>query len=371
MNARRRPSPGPATSTSRKRGWESAFVEHSLSSNLDTPGKNRDMGPAHIDDLHEAELMASDIDMPPPAKRRRGLAGSIVSTALSAALIGTAVGLTVYRLWRDRGREPERIAPPPYSQGEWTPEAPTPSLQITSPPPTRPRKSRHAVGSVGKRTTLHSAHVLHPHTHRRPRTVRGGVHPSTPAPPVVSPFPSPQPEFNFEDPDPSAVDTQMDWIGDKLSMLIEEGKKALNREIVIMSDSKEDEIDDGSGAWEEEEEQSQHARPTSTPSISRSSSTKLLRRPAISHTNNNTFDSPRGFPSSSSLPNSPSLLPPTPPTSLYRTHSRGVSDLGDGSVSLGAVVREDERSWESPEVKELMEKARARARMGVGGGGLR
>ena len=39
------------------------------------------------------------VDMPPPAKRRRGLAGSIVSTALSAALIGTAVGLTVYRLY--------------------------------------------------------------------------------------------------------------------------------------------------------------------------------------------------------------------------------------------------------------------------------
>lgn len=37
----------------------------------------------------------------PPAKRRRGLAGSIVSTALSAALIGTAVGLTVYRLCVD------------------------------------------------------------------------------------------------------------------------------------------------------------------------------------------------------------------------------------------------------------------------------
>lgn len=34
----------------------------------------------------------------PPAKRRKGLAGSIFSTALSAALIGTAVGLTVYRL---------------------------------------------------------------------------------------------------------------------------------------------------------------------------------------------------------------------------------------------------------------------------------
>ena len=34
----------------------------------------------------------------PPTKRRRGLAGSIVSGALSAALIGAAVGVTVYRL---------------------------------------------------------------------------------------------------------------------------------------------------------------------------------------------------------------------------------------------------------------------------------
>lgn len=42
-------------------------------------------------------LITIDVDLP-PAKRRRTLAGSIVSTALSAALIGTAVGLTVYRL---------------------------------------------------------------------------------------------------------------------------------------------------------------------------------------------------------------------------------------------------------------------------------
>jgi hypothetical protein len=35
----------------------------------------------------------------PPAKRRRSLAGTIVSGALNAALIGTAVGLTVYRLY--------------------------------------------------------------------------------------------------------------------------------------------------------------------------------------------------------------------------------------------------------------------------------
>jgi len=43
-------------------------------------------------------LSSVNLDLP-PAKRRKGLAGSIVSTALSAALIGTAVGLTMYRLW--------------------------------------------------------------------------------------------------------------------------------------------------------------------------------------------------------------------------------------------------------------------------------
>ncbi|KAF9643828.1 hypothetical protein BDM02DRAFT_1315196 [Thelephora ganbajun] len=49
-----------------------------------------DGGEDESENAMEAEL--------PPAKRRKGLAGSIVSTALSAALIGTAVGLTVYRL---------------------------------------------------------------------------------------------------------------------------------------------------------------------------------------------------------------------------------------------------------------------------------
>ena len=45
--------------------------------------------------LSASRFLPADL---PPAKRRRTLAGSIVSTAVSAALIGTAVGLTVYRL---------------------------------------------------------------------------------------------------------------------------------------------------------------------------------------------------------------------------------------------------------------------------------
>jgi len=85
----------------------------------------------------------------PPAKRRRTLAGSIVSTALSAALIGTAVGLTVYRLcvlnsirslslfaqpclsWRDRGKLPDQLPPPPpYQRGDWAPEPVGSSLSL-------------------------------------------------------------------------------------------------------------------------------------------------------------------------------------------------------------------------------------------------
>lgn len=47
-----------------------------------------------IRDVH----ISFHVDLP-AAKKRRTLAGSIVSTAMSAALIGTAVGLTVYRLY--------------------------------------------------------------------------------------------------------------------------------------------------------------------------------------------------------------------------------------------------------------------------------
>jgi hypothetical protein len=83
----------------------------------------------------------------PPAKRRKTLTDSIISTAFSAALIGTAVGMTAYRMyafidgailvdimsntvlldrWRDRGKpggetRPETVEqpPPPYLKEEW------------------------------------------------------------------------------------------------------------------------------------------------------------------------------------------------------------------------------------------------------------
>ncbi|KZP30434.1 hypothetical protein FIBSPDRAFT_1038115, partial [Athelia psychrophila] len=120
----------------RKRGWEPSLAEPACAATnaastggyLDTPAKYkyRDMvsGAARSrEDLgREIEDMAADL---PPTKKRRTLAGSIASTALSAALIGTAVGLTVYRIWRDRGKraDADEVLPPPpaYDQGTWVP----------------------------------------------------------------------------------------------------------------------------------------------------------------------------------------------------------------------------------------------------------
>jgi hypothetical protein len=146
----------------------------------------------------------------------------------------------------------------------------------------------------------------------------------------------------------------MDWIGDKLSQLIEEGRKALNREIVVMSDVKEDEVDDVSGAWEEV--QPQVASPPVSPipiPIPRSSSVKRIRKPLVDPS----------FHFSSSAPASTSFMSTTP--RITYSHSRSTLDLT--VTEAGASIREGEHSWESPELRVSMERARARAqaRMGI------
>ncbi|KIJ20568.1 hypothetical protein PAXINDRAFT_160140 [Paxillus involutus ATCC 200175] len=304
----------------------------------------------------------------PPAKRRRTLAGSIVSTALSAALIGTAVGLTVYRLWRDRGKESERLPPPPpYQRGDWTPNLTDQPKQIEVTPPTpknrkprpTPTSTRRVVGRPQKR-------------------VRAKIPPMTPPRSVSPVFMSPpRPEFDFVhvndhadevDPDTEPETNQMDWIGDRLNRLIEEGQKALGREIVVMSDSKEDEVDDGSGGWEEEE-----PRSTAGPSISRRGSVRSLHRAYR----------PRDIalpPSHSAHPASPSTSPKkrrfdaesvhhSPGRSAYSTTfpvastprriGRGPSVESDVFTPLSSSFREDESTWQSPEIRESMERARA------------
>ncbi|KAF8624026.1 hypothetical protein AX17_007232 [Amanita inopinata Kibby_2008] len=418
-----RPSPSltPPVIVTKKRSWEPAFIEPSRSTTalassggyLDTPTKYRDMASRSGDmniEYHEVDTE----ELPPPAKRRRGLAGSIVSTALSAALIGTAVGLTVYRLWRDRGKDTSTSSksnhytsteqlppPPPYQQTEYALVPATPKSS---------RKHRQGAGHSKRSFHQHS----HPHSSYRQRSSRARAHipPSLTSGAMFTPI---QPEFDFasipqQQPRPEGpagqntneVEDQMDWIGDKLSTLIAEGKRALGREVVVMSDSKEDEVDDGSGAWEDssptsdsEAETAHHRNTHQTPSRA------SLRRHRANTTNNSpsssrrqhhamsppavappnpAFDSPSCNPgpirhtysaSTSSLP----LPPPVTPRRSRSQHTYGQSldsspsaqgiesSLWISNTGNDSAIYEDIGTFESPELRESMEKARQRVLM--------
>ncbi|KAJ7104069.1 hypothetical protein B0H15DRAFT_808315 [Mycena belliarum] len=359
------PSPSPSATVSKKRGWDPTLAEPSQSTAtltsssgyLDTPAKYREMvAPQPNDEFELEDLTVSVSELPPPAKRRRGLAGSIVSTAVSAALIGTAVGLTVYRLWRDRGKEadteqpsPEQIPPPPYQKGEWIVQQQR-AIEITPPTPIvtpRRRKVRHGASVANKRHTPRA----------RPRVNAQVFAPPTP----ISP-PAPFTPDRMEE-EEGAVEDQMDWIGDKLSMLIQEGQKALGREIVIASDAREDEIDDGCGVWEEEEGgYEEFGAAGSSNSLSRSSSPRQRKRPRNltlappSYASRPSSASPRTTRfefTSASLPSSGGMR--------WRSDASGSTRGMSAESELGRTNSgREEETWESPELKESMARARAR-----------
>jgi hypothetical protein len=157
----------------------------------------------------------------------------------------------------------------------------------------------------------------------------------------------------------------MDWIGDKLSQLIQEGQKALGREVVVASEAPEDEIDDDTGAWVEEQEYPYRAGSSSRHSSSRSGSIRRQHRPhnipvppyIPSH------HSQSGSASLSSSPQQPhsgscSQSIPIPMADSLRRDLSVESDNFPHSASTS--FREDESTWQSPELRESMSKARAR-----------
>ncbi|EIM86533.1 uncharacterized protein STEHIDRAFT_121455 [Stereum hirsutum FP-91666 SS1] len=263
----------PSAPLSKKRGWapsnsepiQPVSVNASSSGYLDTPAKYRDMvqgGVGYAGREQSAEVEETDQDIH-PSKRRRTFTGAVISTAVSAAVIGTAVGLTVYRLWSNRGREPEPAQlppPPPYTQGDWIhPEeddfGPSSPKSHTPPTTTARRRPRHTVIPASSRK---AATMRHP---RRSVAPRHHISPRSRSPDKNSTgvgMSSVQTEFNFgqtrgmvgqEGGEEEEVEDKMDWMGDRLAMLIAEGQKALGKEVVVMSDAAEDEVDDGSGAW--------------------------------------------------------------------------------------------------------------------------
>ncbi len=132
----------------------------------------------------------------------------------------------------------------------------------------------------------------------------------------------------------------MDWMGGRLSQLIEEGKRALGKEVVVMSESHEDEVDDGMGAWVEDDEE--HL-----------SASRSLRRVKSRSRNSLPNFSPPLYSSPQSSPRKDRFTVPAAP------RNRGLSIDSDSPSFTLSAQPEDESSWQTPELRESMERARA------------
>jgi len=349
----RRPHPStlpPPEPLARKRGWQPSSPEPSAATTITASTSGYlNARPRYRDftvtpearEEDEVTEMAAEL---PPAKRRRTLASTIVSGALNAAIIGTAVGLTVYRLWRDRGKVPE-LEPPPYEQGDWVPSGP----DETAPPttvvatPSLNKKSRSAPDTIRRGTIRHRRARTHAKVPMTPPRLSRHTSPHHPT------MPGPDPDNQMET---DEIEDKMEWMGDRLAQLIEDGKKALGKEVVVKSEVQEDEVDDGSGNWEEEVDPDI--------SVSRASRSGSVRR--------------RGRHRTPGTTSSTSYLSPPPSASprrqqLSTTHlSQSCSalpvpvvaphDYSADTTRLSSSFREDESQWQSPELRESMERAR-------------
>lgn len=150
----------------------------------------------------------------------------------------------------------------------------------------------------------------------------------------------------------------MDWIGDKLSVLIAEGKRALGREIVVMSDSKDDEIDDGSSAWEDSvPARSASTRRRRSHTTSSAASVSALGASQRRHR----AQQPDAGSIYQNFSASTTSLPP-PPSTPRRKHQAGLSlDSSPASARRLWTSSEEITAFESPELREAMERARQRA----------
>lgn len=119
---------------------------------------------------------------------------------------------------------------------------------------------------------------------------------------------------------------QIDWMGDKIRSLIEEGQRALGKEVVVMNDDGESEegaVDDGMDGWEEES--NQPVGPSSPMSPNYSQSRRRLPK-ALSI--NPPVSPPTLF--SPTFPISPSRTS-TPPVKRSRTGTSGKRSQGSSA----------------------------------------
>lgn len=259
--------------------------------------------------------------------------------------------------WRNRGKlsqeqprnetapEPDfdALAPPPpydapsHHHHKQDFKVPEPVHVVPISPPSSPKKPRHA---------QHSRPNKRPVTHRRRKSHR--THPDHHHSFSSSWDPyCPQSSTRSElESDIDQVEDKMDWIGDKLSMLIEQGRRALHTHVVVSSDAKEDEVDDGSDAWEEEHDVN---RTSPRQSRSRSGSVRQFKRPKPLNLGAGPSTSSAYHIHHPSSPHFTDLGFPSAP--LPTSHS---------TASLNNISTEDPSTYESPELRESMDRARQR-----------
>lgn len=289
-------------------------------------------------------------------------------------------GLTVYRLcvrlcqhcrrrlnvlsrWRDRGKDSQQsIAPPPPYQQEdasWPGTEPKVTITPASPRDARGRKARHL--------HVHSPNSSVSRRKRRQRPHGQGLSPPAGQQAFFAPS---QPEFQFgmqPDPQDDDPDEQIDALGSRMAYLIEQGRKALGAEVVVQSDVQEDLVDDGTGAWVDDDDE-----PSTSKQRRRSGSRSLGR----AH-NRSGHSSPRDN-QFAFTPALPMTIPPPPfasntaASSSFRPHNAltGPSSVATNGFSAtpspSTSFKEDPSVWGSDAIRESMERARARAREAKG-----
>jgi hypothetical protein len=294
-----------------------------------------------------------------PPKRRRTLAGSILDTAVSAALVGTAVGLTVYRLWRERGHPPpshlHNAPPPPYHEVAHSSSSPIPATKVT--PATPRRKSRRTGATVGSgsrhrkapsnrvsfTSSASSATVFQaplPPPEFDFSSARAPSNIPTPSPMTANPSWNPAEDDDDEPMEAEDTEEQYSLLNNRLSQLIADGQRALGSAVVVAAESVEDAVDDGLGGWSDEED---------APAIPRTPGGSVRKRRPRSLIR--TIVSPRGTPTVQS-PQKDAWASALATPEALRSRSNSVH-------SVRSVKPEDENEWQSPEMRELMQRARA------------
>lgn len=153
----------------------------------------------------------------------------------------------------------------------------------------------------------------------------------------------------------------MSWMGDRLANLIAEGQRALGKEVVVMTEGQEDAVDDGSEGWVEDDENGPSSSSHQPSSASHPPSYLGTLRSSKSSRSNLALPipSPRSA-TFDQVPTRPNSVNASPAPSIVASRRLGRQSTADsdGFKSVTSSFREDESAWETPEMREMMERAR-------------